>query len=204
MRLFVMSCCGLVLATACSAAANPTPVVDSRPPPVPTLLSVSSRAPAEPFRANCPVTKPNGKNPPNDLSPASSAHGNDDGSLFTWLPPDGTVEFGPDRPGAIHPDGSMSIKWPWQRYFAEIAMLDITGRRIDAPAPPLRWRPGPGGDGGVGFLPTDLTFPTDGCWEVTGTAGAESLRFVVRVVGPAQNPPTAPRAGRSSDDRPTR
>jgi hypothetical protein len=40
----------------------------------------------------------------------------------------------------------------------------------------------PGGYGPSGFQPTGLTFPTAGCWRVTGSVGGASLTFVVRVV----------------------
>jgi hypothetical protein len=61
----------------------------------------------------------------------------------------------------------------------EGATLEITGRRIDGEAPPLK-----------AYIPccyptrfqtSSLIFPTEGCWEVTGKAADRVLSFVVRV-----------------------
>jgi hypothetical protein len=58
--------------------------------------------------------------------------------------------------------------------------LHITGRRIDAEAPPLRSHVP---DYGLtGFQSTAVTFPTVGCWEVTGRVASQtSLTFVTSV-----------------------
>lgn len=57
--------------------------------------------------------------------------------------------------------------------------LLISGKRLDAPAPPLRASipccyP-------TGFQATGLYFPTPGCWEITATAGTNQLRFIAEV-----------------------
>ncbi len=57
----------------------------------------------------------------------------------------------------------------------------IEGRRLDAPAPSLRAHV-PEGYGETGFQSTAIDFPSEGCWEVTGRAGAASLTFVTLVV----------------------
>ena len=35
--------------------------------------------------------------------------------------------------------------------------------------------------GEQGFIPVILTFPTTGCWRVTGTLGTAKLSYVVKV-----------------------
>jgi hypothetical protein len=62
--------------------------------------------------------------------------------------------------------------------------LSVTGKRLDAPAPPLdsdqhanagwqdRRRP---------FIVTGIFLPTLGCWEITGRYGEETVSFVVWV-----------------------
>lgn len=138
--------------------------------------------------ASCPVTVANGNTPPGER-PTPGRHGN--GELWTSLWPDGTVLI---RPEDVQPDGSMAMKWPWWRGVP--GQLFIEGRRLDAPAPPLRAE-APGGrrldipvtpsagtrssDGAEGFQATALVFPTEGCWEVTGWVGDANLTFVVRV-----------------------
>lgn len=57
--------------------------------------------------------------------------------------------------------------------------IEITGRRLDANAPPLI---SDGIEPGIsGGLATGITFPTTGCWEVTADRGDVSLTFVMLV-----------------------
>lgn len=61
----------------------------------------------------------------------------------------------------------------------------ITGHRLDAPAPPLPvvvLRGPEDGYGETGFHTGGLLFPSEGCWEVTGSVDTESLTFVTLVV----------------------
>ena len=78
----------------------------------------------------------------------------------------------------VNPDGSIRAKQGWWRGAA--GTLVITGRRLDAQAPPLR-ADIPSGYGHRGFVPAALTFSTPGCWKVTGKVGGARLTYVVRV-----------------------
>ena len=125
--------------------------------------------------STCKVTRPNGQatfleDPPFD------GYGN--GLISTGLWSDGTVVFRPGGPGFVTSDGSLAMKWGWQR--AIRGRLRIEGRRLDETAPPLRAEI-PSGYSDFGFQATYLVFPTAGCWEVTGRVGATSLTFVTRV-----------------------
>ena len=81
----------------------------------------------------------------------------------------------------MHADGTIEIKVPWWR--GVNGRLTITGRRIDAEGSPLSaWIPG--GYGRRGFQSTAITYPTPGCWEVTGRVGEASLRFVTLIAEP--------------------
>jgi len=71
------------------------------------------------------------------------------------------------------------MKFPWWRMVR--GRLQITGRRLDAPAPPLLAYV-PDGYGPIGFQATGVKFPTEGCWEVTGTVGQANLTFVTFVI----------------------
>ena len=105
------------------------------------------------------------------------------GEQWTSLWSDGTVLFRARGPGFVYSDGSLSMKWPWYVEQEDFhGKLEIQGRRLDAPSersvsgnhsPVL---------GDPGFHAGKLTFPSEGCWEVTGKAGDSSLTFVVRVV----------------------
>src|SRR5689334_11238911 len=76
------------------------------------------------------------------------------------------------------PDGSLRTKFPWWR--AVRGHLAITGRRLDAPAPPLRAEVSTA-YGETGFQPSGLIFPSDGCWAITGRVGNAELTFITEV-----------------------
>ena len=132
-------------------------------------------SPAATARA-CPATRPNGKAPA-DRPATDVDHGDDTGTLFTVLWPDGEVVFRPGGPGQKHADGSLEMKWPWYR--TSLGDGAVTARRLDrsGPAVPLATIAY-----GAGFYPTSLRFPGAGCWAVTATSGGASLTFVTLVV----------------------
>ena len=57
--------------------------------------------------------------------------------------------------------------------------LKITGRRLDADAPPLKARIPCGYP--TGFQATRILFPSGGCWEVNAKAGSSTLKFVAKI-----------------------
>ena len=153
------------------------------------LLLMATRIAAEEFVAAaapssvaCEVTRPNGIVAGSD-QPEPHSYGNRQLSLGPFgLWPDGTVVFKPGGPGFITPDGSLGMKFGWTRGVR--GPLRITGRRLDAPASPLR-AVIPNGYREIeqiGFQATSLVFSTPGCWEVTGRVGDASLTFVTRVL----------------------
>jgi hypothetical protein len=97
-----------------------------------------------------------------------------------WGEKPGIVEV-PNDPH-IGPDGSVNeMKWAWYRFVP--GELTINGQRLDAPDDPLvAWIPD--GYGETGFQVSGLTFPSAGCWEITGTLNDSRLTFVVLVVLP--------------------
>jgi hypothetical protein len=126
---------------------------------------------------NCPVTKP-GKAPADigdRLFGSSAAFGNND----LWvggLGQDGVI-LADSR--FVQSDGSIRWKFGWWRIVS--GMLAITGRRLDAHGPPPRASV-PDGYGPQGFQASGVYFPTEGCWEVTGTVGDSELTFVTFVL----------------------
>ena len=150
------------------------------------LVWLPTRARASPRSAapTCPVTIPRkAPIPPSDAIKffgAGAAHWN--GALFVgalWT--NGTIVFRPGGPGIILPDGSLSMKFGWWRGAGLRGKLTILGKRLDAPAPPLRANI-PRGYSDTGFQATALIFPTEGCWEVTGEVGHSHVTFVTRVI----------------------
>jgi hypothetical protein len=78
----------------------------------------------------------------------------------------------------VNEDGSIDAKQGWWRGVP--GTLAITGHRLDRPGRPLRASV-PGGYGATGFNPAGLTFPSTGCWKVTGRVGSVRLSYVVKV-----------------------
>ncbi len=110
-----------------------------------------------------------------DLRRSGWNHGN--GVLWVCLNPEQFI-FSCEQ---MKEDGSIDVKFGWWRGIR--GKFSITGRRLDAPAPPLRYTiPPVESCGDSGFLPSGLVFPTAGYWEVTGHIDDQSLRFVVHVM----------------------
>lgn len=129
---------------------------------------------------HCPVTigHPGPASPsPGELFGWASSYGN--GSLWVGgLWPHGVITFTPDL---LDPSGLMDMKFGWWR--ATDGNLTISGRRLDAPAPPLT-ADIPSGYGSTGFQATGVIFPAEGCWQVVGKVGHVTLTFVTFVIKP--------------------
>lgn len=127
--------------------------------------------------ATCPVTLPIGAAPTGQERPfASSALAFGNSQL--WVVPiqeDGVI---PADSRSVENDGSISTKFGWWRITP--GTLTISGRRLDASAPPLR-ADVPDGYGSSGFQASGVFFPTERCWEITGTVGNATLSFVTFV-----------------------
>lgn len=160
-----------LLATACLALAGCTTGARAGQP---------SGAAMDP---TCPVSLPNvTESPYEHFAPSGLAIQNAAGTIFTTPWPNGEVVFEPEGPGTINPDGSMSMKWPWYRTVP--GEIEIGGRRLDGSSPPMPseiLHGPPDGYGETGFHPGILTFPTEGCWEVTARIGDATLTFVTRI-----------------------
>lgn len=129
----------------------------------------------------CPVTI--GRKSPIDPAKffgSTSAHWN--GNLYVGgLWPDGTILFRQGGAGNTYPDGSLGMKIAWYRAKGLRGKLTITGNRLDGVAPPLR-ADIPTGYSDTGFQPSEVIFPSEGCWQVIGTVAESSVTFVTRAV----------------------
>jgi hypothetical protein len=92
--------------------------------------------------------------------------------------------FRPGGPGFVDADGALGMKVGWER--KKKGHLQVSGRRIDASAPPARAYIYDYGD--IGFQPIYLVFPTPGCWEITGEVSGGRLTFVTLVEKIAEGP----------------
>ncbi len=155
------SLAALILLAACaSSAASPTAE------PL-TLTKVEPPAPAEePVAFACPITPSISAPAPDD--PNADAFGNGlwfiNADRTVWFPADGW-QVGGNKAVWIRPAGTQG---------------EITGRRLDGDAPPVSYT-SPRGSYPTGFEVGGLTFPSNGCWEVTATAGESALTFVVEI-----------------------
>lgn len=125
----------------------------------------------------CPVT-PTGPAPTtwaNELRGAASAAG-DEHLWVGGLGEDGVLVVDGDAVGA---GGTIETKLGWWRLSP--GDLSIAGRRLDGVAPPLAANV-PDGYRTSGFQASGVTFPTEGCWEITGTVGEHTLTTVVYVL----------------------
>jgi hypothetical protein len=138
------------------------------------LLVACSSAPTQ-QGTSCPLTEPAWIKPPEDsavLSPPEfgSYFVNADQSIWA------SAGWASERENYVRASGG-GIKVGWFRPSG--AALEITGRRLDAQAPPLEAHvpccyP-------TRFQASGLVFPTEGCWEVTARAADSELSFVVQV-----------------------
>jgi hypothetical protein len=187
--IFVKSL-GLVLVLAALVACG---TEDGQPPSSPPSSVVASAAASSPATAalpseagsaltiadaaSCDVTEPV-RAPAafaDRLFGSSAAYGND--SLWVGGLGEGGVILADPR--FVEPDGSIGWKLGWWRI--EPGQVVITGRRLDAVSPILRGEAGQE-YGESGFQPSGVIFPTEGCWEVTGTLGEVALSFVTFVL----------------------
>jgi len=131
----------------------------------------------------CPVTKPSDR--PFVAPPAYRPYVGGDAFWFgtdrLW-----TILNGRGISGQGEKSFWFSQEWSHYRSWIpdEIAMkLTITARRLDAPTPPPEISAGPTfNHDWKAFLLGGISFPTSGCWEITGRYEDAEVQFVVWVV----------------------
>ena len=167
MSVALLGCTGGPAETATSSA--PAPAGPARYPGRPVAM-VDAR--------HCPVTI--GHPVPSTvwwrdlLFGWDSAYGN--GKLWIGaLWPNGVVIMTKEDVG---PGGRLGMKFGWYRLTS--GFLTITGRRLDAQAPPASGVAS--GYGLIGFNASGVIFPTEGCWQVTGRVARVTLTFVTFVI----------------------
>jgi hypothetical protein len=162
-----------------------SPVAHAQTVPQVTIPNGSS-----PAKANAP------RAPMNDSDAARRDWNHGNGTLWVNLAPNAVLTIAAPAPAddelvaAIK--GYSRVKFGWWR--GGPGTFTIEGRRLDAPATPLRYRIQPEAYGAFGFIPSSLYFPTDGYWEITGRIDDKRLTFIVHVVStPATASPLAQR-----------
>ncbi|HUZ02529.1 MAG TPA: hypothetical protein VMU89_19450, partial [Thermomicrobiaceae bacterium] len=172
-------------------------------PAVPEGMAITYRPAAE-VPSTCPVTLP--ANPafmPPVPYRGTPAYGTQfwygTAALWTALPLGGTWDGLPQQGSAYF----QKVFW-WDPDYPALLSQDparwgfadftVTGRRLDGNAPPLAAdRATNATDGNGTSILVGVTFPTAGCWEVTGEYQGHDLSFVIWVGGdtPATATPSA-------------
>jgi hypothetical protein len=141
---------------------------------------------------SCHVTKPPlmAFNPPSPYPaelPASSFWFGTE-NLWTMLPMDGTWKGLPHSLPTPDSASGNKLFWWHEGYdwsTESVPNLEVTGRRLDAPAPPLSMdghaNNGWTNDSQHPFMVVGIFIPTPGCWQVTGDYKGNRLTSVVFV-----------------------
>jgi hypothetical protein len=145
------------------------------------VIATGCGGPAPTPVAACNPTQPNGDTPPGEAA-SPGFYGN--GRLYTsGLSANGVRA----DPGSVAADGSIGLKFAWWRARGVGAAgdLQIVGHELNTNATIVATIP----DGyDQYFQATGITFPTEGCYEITARSGDAALTFVVKVMkesGPA-------------------
>jgi hypothetical protein len=150
------------------------------------LQSQETAALAAPVKDTCPVTQPPDSRfvPPDPYpeSPHASMFWYGSEALWTAVPVIGEWAALPHSAEGY----TQKLFWWHEGYSWEkepVPQLSVTGRRLDAPAPPLT------ASTGTHALAEDIHsamlmgvgFPTAGCWEITGRYEGHELSFVILI-----------------------
>lgn len=129
--------------------------------------------------AECPVTLPSPAVIPGVAAEQLFGSDNSYGNGTLWVGGLGDAGVIRADPSIVGRDGSVGWKLGWWREVP--GTLEISGRRLDRPAPRLQAHV-PSGYGTTGFQSSGVSFPTGGYWTVTGRVGTTTLTFVISVV----------------------
>lgn len=159
----------VLLLSGCAPVRNPSPL------PQPSADSTDcpiTQAPVAPFTPPSPYPA----QPPGDYF----WYGTE--SLWTALPPDGVWSDLPHNA-----DGYTQKVFWWREGYSWTEepqpALTVSGRRLDADAPPLNASPATNAyaEDIQSAMLVGVDIPTLGCWEITGRYADAELSFVVRV-----------------------
>ena len=177
------------------AAGGTSPLACAAIPAVPPSFKVTLPPVDSSAYASCPVTLPPSTFvaptavPGAAGSPTYFSYGTND--LSTNLPVTGNWAGLPSKPGEGY---GQKIFWRSNLYDLSsepFPALAVTGKRLDAQAPPMDvGRP----TNGAGAMLVGVSFPTLGCWQITGTYKGNTLSFVIWVSNhplPATATPTS-------------
>lgn len=150
-----------------------------------TQIPSPAHANATPEAFTCPITASTESHPEKSTNPFDEdvALHHEDG-LWVTIPENGIIELTPEHQitfGSLATWRSETITW--LREDGVEGFVEVTGQRLDVesnlspqtPLSPQRQYVR------IGPVTTGLAFPSEGCWEVTGSAGNNAITFVVNV-----------------------
>ena len=137
------------------------------------LVQAMTAAPPASTPAICPVTYPDGSSPPGEKTSSPGGYANKNKTIWVVISTEGVMAVRREEDGWL-----WAPKIAWSR--GVHGRFILTGRRLDKSAPPMRSVVSDS-YGDIGFQPTSLGFPSEGCWEIKGTVGDEELTFVAKV-----------------------
>lgn len=138
----------------------------------------------------CPVTIPADSGPPAEIDPFEDDDAiHHENGIWVTIPKDGILELSADQEVAFGPlQGWRTETVTWLRDEGVEGFVIVSGERLDTeseltpqtPLSPQRQYVR------IGFVQTGIAFPSEGCWEVTGTvasppAGDVTITWVVEV-----------------------
>jgi hypothetical protein len=149
---------------------------------VPDGIPASGSRPIEVFEG-CPVTQPPQPAfiPQTGFVPEEGQFWFGSDMLWVELPTNGTWNALPQSEQGF----TQKIFW-WSKEYTQHAEpqphLTVTGRRLDGKAPALVIsEPASGSTDQGAFMLVGVTFPVEGCWQITGNYEDETLSFTVLV-----------------------
>jgi hypothetical protein len=181
-RLARISAMAVAMAVAsCTPSAGPVePGAPATSPPSTRSTVDEKSGPVTMAQAKaCPVTLPSPAGPSGPAPGAFFGWGASYGNGTLWvggLWPRGIISVGHRF---VDDRGRVGMKFGW--WTKVPGRLNITGRRLDGSAPPVR-AVVPDGYGPRGFRPSGVIFPIEGCWEITGSVHRTELTFVTFVI----------------------
>jgi hypothetical protein len=125
---------------------------------------------------NCPVT-PLVTGHPDGTPTISNNHWYANADRTIWVTFLGQSSL---RSALGEPEDPVTGKAPGHKevwYKPSHSLLTVTGRRIDGDAPPLVYNLSGSGQ----IEPSEIDFPTAGCWQIEAKASTSELRLVVLV-----------------------
>jgi hypothetical protein len=188
----LLTACGVAASTAAMSAPTIAPPTAPRAPsdtaePIVLANGTDTNAlPAAPPES-CPVTRPpealfTPPAPYPSAPPGEQAFWYGTEALWTVVPETGVWSGLPDNPGGY----TQKVLW-WRKGYSWTAepqpRLTVSGRRLDAPAPPLNVSRATNAfaEDIQSAMLVGVDFPTLGCWQIAGQYAGTELSFVVWV-----------------------